>query len=84
MGWEYVGLLHVDNNYGSKGALTFQRVARQRGVCVAAPVAISGSPTDVDERHLYEAFVQLIQQRIKVKQPWVDSRIWLKCEIRNC
>ena len=67
MGWEYVGLLHVDNNYGTKGALAFQRVARERGVCVAEPVSISVNPTNVDEKHLYDAFVRLMQQNVKVR-----------------
>lgn len=67
MGWEYVGLLHVDNNYGTKGAQAFQRAASERGVCVAQPVSISVSPTNVDEKHLYDAFVQLVQQDVKVR-----------------
>ncbi|XP_076447686.1 uncharacterized protein LOC143284661 [Babylonia areolata] len=66
MGWEYVGLLYVANNYGTKGALAFKRVANQHGVCVATPVAISVNPTNVDEKHLYDAFVSLMQQSVKV------------------
>ncbi|KAK7102049.1 uncharacterized protein [Littorina saxatilis] len=66
MGWEYVGLLYVSNNYGTKGARAFQRAAYDRGVCVASPVAISVNPTNVDEKHLYDAFVALMQQNVKV------------------
>lgn len=72
MGWEYVGLLYVSNNYGTKGARAFQRAAYDRGVCVASPVAISVNPTNVDEKHLYDAFVALMQQNVKVGSGHLD------------
>ncbi|KAL8604320.1 hypothetical protein ACOMHN_028083 [Nucella lapillus] len=66
MGWEYVGLLYVSNNYGTKGAQAFKQVANERGVCVAKPVPITVNPTNVDEKQLYDAFVTLMQQSVKV------------------
>ncbi|PVD25332.1 hypothetical protein C0Q70_15832 [Pomacea canaliculata] len=66
MGWSYVGLLYVNNNYGTKGALAFQRTAAARGICVADPVIISENPSSVDEKDLYDAFIALIEKNVKV------------------
>lgn len=74
MGWSYVGLLYVNNNYGTKGALAFQRTAAARGICVADPVIISENPSSVDEKDLYDAFIALIEKNVKVRTHWKQHR----------
>nr|KAG5699497.1 hypothetical protein BaRGS_020056 [Batillaria attramentaria] len=76
MGWEYVGLLHVSNNYGTKGAMAFQRAARARRLCVADPVKISPEPEAYDETYLDDQFTKLRQTGAKVVVFFgIDTRI---------
>ena len=37
MKWEYVSLLYVDNNYGTKGKKAFIDIATEAGICVTQP-----------------------------------------------
>lgn len=67
MGWKYVGLLYINNNYGIKGANAFQNAARERGFCVAAKVTIPENPTLDDEGDMLDAFSTLVQQQVKVR-----------------
>jgi hypothetical protein len=66
MGWNYIGLLFVANNYGTKGAQAFQRAAYAQGICVAQNFSISVNPSKIDQKDLYDAYIGLIQQGVKV------------------
>ncbi|KAL5014216.1 hypothetical protein ScPMuIL_008486 [Solemya velum] len=37
MGWKFVSLLYMNNNYGSKGAEAFLRIAAEKKICVVDP-----------------------------------------------
>ena len=43
MNWQYVGLVYVDNNYGSKGKELLMKYANESAICVADPVLILSS-----------------------------------------
>ncbi|XP_069101089.1 uncharacterized protein [Argopecten irradians] len=43
MGWKRVGMLYVNNNYGSKGKALFVEKAAARGICVTTPIEMSES-----------------------------------------
>ena len=64
MKWEYVGLIYVGNNYGTKGKLAFEKLASQSGICVADPFEISEA--DDGEVELHEVLRKLRQQQVKV------------------
>lgn len=50
MGWKYVSVLFVDNNYGTRGKETFVRIAKERGICIAEdPEGISDVKDKDDE-----------------------------------
>lgn len=37
MDWQYVSLLYVDNNYGTKGKQAFIDIATEKGICITQP-----------------------------------------------
>ncbi|OWF56546.1 Metabotropic glutamate receptor 5 [Mizuhopecten yessoensis] len=41
MGWKRVGMLYVNNNYGSKGKALFMDKAASSGICVTTPIEMS-------------------------------------------
>ncbi|KAK3103433.1 hypothetical protein FSP39_019176 [Pinctada imbricata] len=44
--WHYVGLVYVDNNYGSKGKELLMRYAIEHSICIADPIVVSDSPNE--------------------------------------
>ncbi|ESP03552.1 hypothetical protein LOTGIDRAFT_67722, partial [Lottia gigantea] len=64
MGWEYVDILFVANNYGTKGKDQFVRVAEENGVCVGEPMPIS--ETNADEPALYKTVLELKNRQAKI------------------
>lgn len=50
MGWQFVSLLYVDNNYGKKGKQAFIDFATKEGICITQPpLALSQVRKDKDE-----------------------------------
>ena len=49
MGWQYVGIIYVDNNYGSKGKLLLEQKARDNYICIGTEVKISETPKNQDQ-----------------------------------
>ncbi|XP_033746774.1 uncharacterized protein LOC117331910 [Pecten maximus] len=43
MGWKRVGMIYVNNNYGSKGKALFMEKAASSGICVTTPIEMSES-----------------------------------------
>ncbi|XP_060062918.1 uncharacterized protein LOC132543434 [Ylistrum balloti] len=43
MGWKRVGMIYVNNNYGSKGKSLFIEKANSSGICVTDPIELSES-----------------------------------------
>ncbi|KAK3587574.1 hypothetical protein CHS0354_004866 [Potamilus streckersoni] len=65
MGWEFVSLLYVANNYGSKGKEAFLQFANQSNICVAdPPLGIAENSKDTGE--LSNILFQLRNQKSKV------------------
>ena len=67
MGWEYVGLLYVRNNYGTKGINAFRDAALKKGICPVLTVGINEQKDDVqDNTQFYRAAVDFMIKDIKV------------------
>ncbi|XP_071081755.1 uncharacterized protein [Haliotis cracherodii] len=66
MGWEYVSLLYVSNNYGTKGMLAFQKYALTAGICVSQPKNISESSSSGGDRELLDVLDELLLENAKV------------------
>ena len=67
MGWNYVSLLYVENNYGSKGKEAFVRLANESGICIAdSPEGISDVNSDNSDSELIGVFTRLNIQRADV------------------
>ncbi|KAL3852371.1 hypothetical protein ACJMK2_016025 [Sinanodonta woodiana] len=65
MGWEFVSVLYVANNYGSKGTEAFLQFANQSNICVAdRPLGIAENSKDTGE--LSNILFQLRNQKSKV------------------
>ncbi|XP_046567314.1 uncharacterized protein LOC124275718 isoform X1 [Haliotis rubra] len=60
MGWEYVSLLYVSNNYGTKGMLAFQKHALAAGICVSNPKNISESSSSGVDREVLDVLDELL------------------------
>lgn len=67
MGWSYVSLLYVENNYGSKGKEAFVKLANESGICIAdSPEGISDVKDDNSDSELLRVFTRLSNQRADV------------------
>ncbi|XP_053378341.1 uncharacterized protein LOC123530210 isoform X2 [Mercenaria mercenaria] len=67
MGWSYVSLLYVENNYGSKGKEVFVRLANESGICIAdPPEGISDVNDDNSDSELISVFSRMINQRADI------------------
>ncbi|KAK6176503.1 hypothetical protein SNE40_014775 [Patella caerulea] len=64
MGWEYVDVLYVANNYGTKGKDAFLRIAANRNVCTGEPFKINEISSDDVE--LYNIITELHKAQAKV------------------
>ncbi|KAK3601746.1 hypothetical protein CHS0354_016108 [Potamilus streckersoni] len=49
MGWEYVSVLYVDNNYGRKAQKAFIDFAKNEGICVMEPIVALSQTGDSKE-----------------------------------
>ncbi|CAG2184357.1 unnamed protein product [Mytilus edulis] len=45
MGWQSVGLVYVNSNYGSKGKDAFKRVANASGICIVGEITVQQEDT---------------------------------------
>ncbi|KAL4225918.1 hypothetical protein ACF0H5_013906 [Mactra antiquata] len=59
MGWQYVSVLYVENNYGAKGKEAFLRLAKENGICVAEEAQ---GISDVEDGELSTVFTELSNQ----------------------
>ncbi|CAL1542756.1 unnamed protein product, partial [Lymnaea stagnalis] len=68
MKWQYVGLMYVKNNYGSKAMKAFKTLAaaEDSGVCVAEEIEIGDKMSDYDDAEFFKAWSQLVTQQVKV------------------
>lgn len=68
MKWEYVGLVYVKNNYGTKAMEEFKRVAMKEGssVCVAPEFGISELQSESDSTDFRRICIELLNQSVKV------------------
>ncbi|WAR26521.1 GRM5-like protein [Mya arenaria] len=65
MGWQYVSMLYVTNNYGSKGKEAFVEEAAKNGICVADKV--EGIPdVDVTDSSLLELYTRIQNHKTDV------------------
>lgn len=67
MGWKYVSLLYVENNYGNKGRAAFMKLANESGICIAdSPEGISDVKDDNSDSELRSVLTRLINQRADI------------------
>ncbi|KAH9508057.1 hypothetical protein Btru_052726 [Bulinus truncatus] len=66
--WQYVGLIYVKNNYGTKGMKYFKSLAmaENTGVCVAEEIGIGAVSSELDERDFALVYSKLLEQQVKV------------------
>lgn len=67
MEWEYVSLLYVENNYGSKGKEALEKLANESKVCVAQfPEGIPDVKDETSDSLLKSVFTELSNHRADI------------------
>ncbi|KAK0044253.1 metabotropic glutamate receptor 5 [Biomphalaria pfeifferi] len=68
MNWQYVGLIYIKNNYGTKAMKAFKALAatENSSVCVAEEIGIGAKSSDLDEGDFFRVFSKLTAQQVKV------------------
>lgn len=56
MGWKSVGLVYVNNNYGSKGKEAFKKIANTSGICVLQEIVVT---QEYNEKSNSDAYIAL-------------------------
>ena len=66
MGWEYVGLLYVMNNYGTKGMKAFKEKALVQGICPVETQGITAKVSTEDFSRFESVVRQFSVSKVKV------------------
>ncbi|XP_028681595.2 extracellular calcium-sensing receptor-like [Erpetoichthys calabaricus] len=76
-GWNWVGTVRIDNDYGNDGVAAFTQAAQEEGICIEYSVAVTTSMT----RQKYIKVINLIKQAsakvVLAFLPAVDMKAFL-------